>query len=72
MYCQVESAEFKNGVNVLAKLLNITLHPDHLITLRAVSKLICQRLSTEALENPDSIVPKVINFMCGSCKKIVE
>lgn len=53
-----ESAEFKNGVNMLAKLVNITLHPDHLITLRAVSKLICQRLSTEALENPDSVVPK--------------
>lgn len=53
-----ESAEFKNGINALAKLLNITPHPDHLITLRAVSKLICQRLCTEALESPDSVVPK--------------
>ncbi|XP_046688334.1 RNA transcription, translation and transport factor protein isoform X2 [Homalodisca vitripennis] len=53
-----ESNEFKAGVNSLAKLLEVTPHPDHLVTLRALSRLVTQRLSTEALENPDSALPK--------------
>ncbi|XP_039282283.1 RNA transcription, translation and transport factor protein [Nilaparvata lugens] len=53
-----ESEDFKKGVNSLAKLLQITPHPNHLITLRAISKLINQRLTAEAIQNVDSVVPK--------------
>ncbi|KDR10556.1 UPF0568 protein C14orf166 homolog [Zootermopsis nevadensis] len=53
-----QSADFKKGVNTLAQLLQITSHPDHLITLKAVSKVVCQRLSAEALENPSSVIVK--------------
>uniref|UniRef100_A0A1B6E935 RNA transcription, translation and transport factor protein n=1 Tax=Clastoptera arizonana TaxID=38151 RepID=A0A1B6E935_9HEMI len=53
-----ESSEFKDGVNSLAKLLNVNPHPDHLITLRALSRLVCKRLNTDAIENPDLVVPK--------------
>lgn len=55
----VESGDFKNGVNALAQLLQVTPHPDHLVTLRALSRLVSQRLTAEALENPDTIIPKV-------------
>lgn len=47
-----QSSEFRDGVNNLAKLLNITPHPEHLVTLKAVSKLIKTRLSADALQNP--------------------
>ncbi|PSN35874.1 UPF0568 protein [Blattella germanica] len=53
-----DSPDFKKGVNALAQLLRVTQHPDHLITLKAVSKVVCQRLSAEALENPDSVIVK--------------
>lgn len=59
----VQSADFKKGVNTLAQLLQITSHPDHLITLKAVSKVVCQRLSAEALENPSSVIVKVCAHM---------
>ena len=55
----VDNADFKKGVNTLAQLLRVSPHPDHLITLKAVSKLVCQRLSAEALENPESLIVKV-------------
>ncbi|XP_042882907.1 RNA transcription, translation and transport factor protein-like [Penaeus japonicus] len=51
-----QSPEFRDGVNRLAKQLNITPHPNHLITLKAISKLIRTRLSTEALQNPGEFV----------------
>lgn len=53
-----ECADFKKGVNALAQLLNVTQHPDHLITLKAISQVVCQRLSAEALENPSTVVVK--------------
>ncbi|XP_049858216.1 RNA transcription, translation and transport factor protein isoform X1 [Schistocerca gregaria] len=53
-----ESPDFKKGVNALAQLLNVTAHPDHLITLKAISKVVCQRLSADALENPQSVIVK--------------
>jgi RLL motif-containing protein 1 len=55
----VDSADFKKGVDALAQLLRVSSHPDHLITLKAVSKVVCQRLSAEALENPESLIVKV-------------
>lgn len=58
----VSSPEFTKGVNSLAKLLNITPHPDHLITLQAISKLICTRLHSQALQNPDLVLVKVISM----------
>ncbi|XP_064100132.1 RNA transcription, translation and transport factor protein-like [Macrobrachium nipponense] len=51
-----QSAEFRDGVNNLAKQLNINPHPDHLVTLKAVSKLIRTRLSADALQNPGEYV----------------
>ncbi|KAK3914302.1 RNA transcription, translation and transport factor protein [Frankliniella fusca] len=53
-----ESADFKKGVLTLAQILNITPHPDHLITLQAVSKVVRERLSQEALDNPNNIIVK--------------
>lgn len=58
-YISVYSDEFKNGVNNLAKILKITPHPDHLITLKAIRKVVCKRLSPEALEKPQNIIVKV-------------
>jgi RLL motif-containing protein 1 len=58
----VESADFKKGVNTLAQLLRVSCHPDHLITLKAVSKTVSQRLSAEALENPSSMIVKVCAY----------
>ncbi|XP_071453794.1 RNA transcription, translation and transport factor protein [Hetaerina americana] len=57
-----EAEEFKKGVRNLAQLLNVAQHPDHLITLSAMSKVITQRLSAEALENPDSVIIKGTPF----------
>ncbi|KAK7573822.1 hypothetical protein V9T40_011013 [Parthenolecanium corni] len=57
-----ESADFKNGVNKLAELLKITSHPDHLVTLQAISKVVTERLNAECLKNPSSIVPKGVPF----------
>lgn len=51
-----QSPDFIKGVNVLADMLNVTKHPDHLITLRAISKLVKARLSPEALENPNLFI----------------
>lgn len=59
----VDSEDFKNGVNTLAQMLNITCHPDHLITLQAVSKVVCERLNAEAIQNPDSVIPKVCSSL---------
>lgn len=46
-------------MKVLAQLLKVSTHKDHLVTLRAVSKVVSERLSADALENPDRVVVKV-------------
>ncbi|XP_037092923.1 RNA transcription, translation and transport factor protein-like [Pollicipes pollicipes] len=56
------SAEFVSGVERLARLLNLPCHPDHLVTLQAVSGLICQRLNKQALADPDLVVVKGTPF----------
>lgn len=48
------STEFKTGTYSLAKLLRIPHHPNHLITLKACSKLVQRRLNSECLRNPNS------------------
>ncbi|XP_043272913.1 RNA transcription, translation and transport factor protein [Venturia canescens] len=53
-----ESNEFKSGVRNVAQLLNVTQHVNHLITLDACSKLVCQRLNSVALANPSFVVVK--------------
>lgn len=40
-------------------MLNVVNHPDHLVTLKAISKLIKTRLNHEALANPASVVVSV-------------
>jgi RNA transcription, translation and transport factor protein len=62
----VHSDECKIGVAKLAKMLNVVNHPDHLVTLRAISKLIKTRLNHEALANPDAVIVKVRNFIIYS------
>lgn len=52
----VRSKDFAKGINELAKVLNITQHPDPLITLRAVRKVITQRLTPERVERPDEFI----------------
>ncbi|XP_045594137.1 RNA transcription, translation and transport factor protein [Procambarus clarkii] len=51
-----KSPEFRDGINRLAQQLNITAHPDHLITLKAISKLVSTRLSAEAIQNPGEVI----------------
>ncbi|XP_058796781.1 RNA transcription, translation and transport factor protein [Phymastichus coffea] len=51
-----QSNEFKNGVNIIAKLLRVPQHPNHLVTLEACSKLICKRLNHNAVQNPNSVI----------------
>lgn len=46
------SPEFRDGVNKLAETLGIPVHPDHLVTLQAVSHLVRTRLSQEAIASP--------------------
>lgn len=52
------SKEFKDGVNAVAKLLNIPQHSSHLVTLEACSKLVCNRLNAAAIANPDTVIVK--------------
>ncbi|XP_076030086.1 RNA transcription, translation and transport factor protein [Oratosquilla oratoria] len=51
-----QSPDFIEGVNKLAGLLNINPHPDHLVTLQAISKMVKSRLNNEALQNPGEFV----------------
>lgn len=59
----MNGADFKEGVEKLADLLNISKHPDHLITLEAIHKFILQRLNSEAIKNPSTVLPKVNIFL---------
>ncbi|XP_050530437.1 RNA transcription, translation and transport factor protein isoform X2 [Daktulosphaira vitifoliae] len=52
------SQEFKEGVEKLADLLNISKHPNHLVTLEAIRNLVCKRLSDDCIKNPSSVLPK--------------
>ena len=38
--------------------LQITKHPDHLVTLQAICKLVATRLNPKSLRNPSSVVPE--------------
>lgn len=53
------SPDFVEGVNTLASKLKIMSHPDHIITLQAVCKIIRSRLSQEALSSPSSVIVEV-------------
>ncbi|CAG9854273.1 unnamed protein product [Phyllotreta striolata] len=56
------SQEFADGIKELANALNTVVHPDPLITLKAVRKVICQRLAPDCVENPDKYVVKGTPF----------
>lgn len=49
-----DSDDFKSGVNNLATLLKVTKHPNHLMTLKAISRLIQQKLNSEVIKNPSA------------------
>ncbi|KAL1512479.1 hypothetical protein ABEB36_002064 [Hypothenemus hampei] len=48
--------EFSERINQLANTLKVCRHPDPLITLRAVRKVICTRLAPECVENPRKVI----------------
>jgi len=50
--------EFKAGVETLADFLKVTKHPDHLITLQAICKLVFTRYNAKAIQNPDLVAPE--------------
>ncbi|KAJ8924191.1 hypothetical protein NQ315_006982 [Exocentrus adspersus] len=50
------SKEFTDGINDLAKILKIVPHPDPLVTLRAVRKLITKRMAPDCVENPQKYI----------------
>nr|CAG4638640.1 EOG090X0ARU [Cyclestheria hislopi] len=54
----VNSVEFKQGVNTLAGILNIPRHHDHLITLEAITNFVKERLNAEALADPSKLIIK--------------
>ncbi|KAK4885228.1 hypothetical protein RN001_001499 [Aquatica leii] len=56
------SKDFENGVKAIAQMLQILSHPDPLITLKAISKLICNRLNNNAIKNPEDYVIKGAPF----------
>nr|CAH7735069.1 unnamed protein product [Callosobruchus chinensis] len=59
------SEEFTNGVNELAKILNTVPHPDPLVTLRAVRKVIVKRMAPDCVENPEKYIVKVFIIFTG-------
>ncbi|CAB3377867.1 Hypothetical predicted protein [Cloeon dipterum] len=54
----INSEDFKGGVYKLAKMLNVACHPDHLLTLSAISKIITSRLNPDAISNPETVIIK--------------
>jgi RLL motif-containing protein 1 len=52
------SPEFISGVNKLADFLHVPKHPDHLITIQAVSSFVNSRLNQAALQDPSSVIPE--------------
>ncbi|XP_066262709.1 RNA transcription, translation and transport factor protein isoform X1 [Euwallacea similis] len=56
------STEFTERINQLAKTLKISPYPDPLVTLRAVRKVICTRLTAECVEDPSKVILEGIPF----------
>ncbi|XP_056636339.1 RNA transcription, translation and transport factor protein [Diorhabda sublineata] len=56
------SQEFVGGINELAKVLNIVSHPDPLVTLKAVRKVVVQRMAPDCVENPEKYILKGTPF----------
>ncbi|CAG7836065.1 unnamed protein product [Allacma fusca] len=56
------SPEFIEGVNTIANILEISKHPNHLLTLEAIVKLVRTRMTKQAVENPDTVVAKGTPF----------
>ncbi|XP_032672051.1 RNA transcription, translation and transport factor protein [Odontomachus brunneus] len=57
-----DSNAFKVGVSSIAKLLRVPQHSDHLVTLQACSKLICNKLNAE-VKQPTTIKGKPLTAM---------
>lgn len=49
-----DSNEFKDGIHAVAKMLRVPQHPNHLLMLKACSKLVRKRLNADCLKNPNS------------------
>ncbi|EZA51948.1 hypothetical protein DMN91_007532 [Ooceraea biroi] len=50
-----DSNDFKTGVSLIAKVLNVPKHSDHLVTLQACSKLVCNKLSADAPKQHNNV-----------------
>lgn len=46
------------GINEIAKILKISPHTNHLVTLEAATKIVGKRLNPEALQNPSNVIVK--------------
>ncbi|RZC40914.1 UPF0568 protein, partial [Asbolus verrucosus] len=57
-HSNIQSKDFADGISNVAKLLNITPHPNPLVTLKAVTKLVTTRLSPQAQANPSEFILK--------------
>ncbi|XP_014485603.1 PREDICTED: UPF0568 protein C14orf166 homolog [Dinoponera quadriceps] len=54
-----DSNAFKIGVSSIAKLLRVPQHSDHLVTLQACSKLVCNKLNVETVkQRPNTMTAK--------------
>ena len=56
-FCSVASDDFKQGVYKLADLLKVPKHPDHLITLDAITTLIKDKFNVETLKEASTKFP---------------
>ncbi|KAF5303623.1 hypothetical protein FQA39_LY09870 [Lamprigera yunnana] len=56
------SEEFEKGIKAIAQMLKISAHPNPLITLKAVSKVMCNRLHANAIKNPQDYIIKGTPF----------
>ncbi|KAF3425934.1 hypothetical protein E2986_01449 [Frieseomelitta varia] len=63
----IENNQFQEGVYSVAKLLRIPQHPNHLVTLKACSKLVQRRLNSECLRNPNSKIVRGKPFPIMNC-----
>ncbi|KAK1123749.1 hypothetical protein K0M31_008444 [Melipona bicolor] len=62
-----ENNKFQEGVYCVAKLLRIPRHSNHLVTLKACSKLVQRRLNSECLRNPNSKIVRGKPFPIMNC-----
>jgi len=56
------SPDFSKAVDVIAEMLEITKHPNHLVTLEAIVNFVKKRMNQDVVKDPSSVIPKGIAF----------